>query len=49
MHFFASRGAASTWLDARTDITILTVEEAFKLADEVWLKPWRERPRERGG
>ena len=37
MHFFASRGAASTWLGARTGITILTVEEAFKLADEVWL------------
>jgi hypothetical protein len=41
MHFFASRVAATTWMGDRTELTALSVDEAFALADEVWLKPWR--------
>ena len=30
-----------TWIGDRAGLTALSVDEAFRLADEVWLKPWR--------
>ena len=41
MHFFSSREGASKWANERPGTAILTVEEAFRLAREVWIEPWQ--------
>ena len=40
MHFFNSRKSAETWLIGQPDVAILTLEEAWQLAQEVWVKPF---------
>ncbi len=42
MHFFSSYEAASTWLVAHPGVTILSVDEAWQLANEVWIKPYTQ-------
>lgn len=41
MLFFESRESANQWLQGRTDVSILTVKEAFEVADEFQIKPAR--------
>lgn len=38
MHFFRDRQAASTWLVAQPDLAILSLEEAWVLARQVWIQ-----------
>ncbi len=38
MHYFASRKSAEKWVQNHPDVAILTVHEAFELAQEVWLE-----------
>ncbi len=38
IHFFASLEEAEQWVDGRTDIAILTVEEGFALGRRMWSK-----------
>lgn len=38
MHFFSSRDAAEAWVKNRPGIAIFTVEEAYRLAYENWIK-----------
>ncbi len=40
MSFFISRAAASRWLGAQTDVAILGLEDAWRLAQEVWVEPF---------
>lgn len=42
MHFFSSREAASTWLVAHPGVAVLSVDEAWQLADAVWVEPSRD-------
>lgn len=39
IHFFSSREAASTWTATHPGMAILSVDEAWQLAHEVWIKP----------
>ena len=39
VHFLSSREAAEQWINSRPDFTILTVAEAYQLADEVYIQP----------
>jgi alkylmercury lyase len=39
MLFFGSRESANQWLQGRTDVAILTVEEVFDLAEEFHVEP----------
>ena len=41
MHFFSSSEAASTWLAQHPGAAVLTVAEAYELALEVWIRPYR--------
>ncbi len=41
MHFFSSREAARAWLIAHPGLAILSVEEAWQLAREVWIEPFQ--------
>jgi alkylmercury lyase len=41
MHFFSSREAAGAWLIAQPGITILSVSEAWQLAHQVCIEPFR--------
>ena len=40
MHFFSSPEATSSWLVAHPGVTILSVDEAWQLAYQVWIKPY---------
>jgi len=40
IHFFSSHEAASTWLVAHPGMAILSLDEAWQLAREVWVKPY---------
>jgi alkylmercury lyase len=42
IYFFSSREAASTWLVAHPGTAILSAEEAWQLAREVWIEPFLE-------
>ncbi len=42
MHFFSSYEAASPWLIAHPGTIILTMDKAWHLAQEVWIKPYQE-------
>ena len=42
MHFFSSREAASSWVEEHPGVAVLTLDEAFRLAQEVWVEPWRK-------
>jgi alkylmercury lyase len=42
IYFFSSREAASTWLVAHPGTAILSANEAWHLAREVWIEPFRE-------
>ena len=39
VHFFVSREAAAGWLSAHADGSILTLEEGYKLARQIWVDP----------
>lgn len=39
MHFFSSREAASTWLVTHPEVAILSIDEAWQLANAVWVEP----------
>ena len=41
MLFFGSRESANQWLQGRTEVSILTVKEAFELANEFQIEPAR--------
>jgi mercuric reductase len=41
MFFFASRGAAETWVRAHPGVAVLSVEEAFELARQRFVEPAR--------
>lgn len=38
-HFFASTEAANAWVGGRTDFAILSVNEGFELAQQVYIEP----------
>lgn len=40
IHFFSSHEAASTWLVEHPGMAILSLDEAWQLAREVWIKPY---------
>lgn len=42
MHFFRDRQAASTWLVTQPDVAILTLEEAWTLALQVWIEAFNQ-------
>lgn len=42
MNFFSSSQAASEWLGPNTDAFILTPAQAWKVADNAWVKPYTE-------
>lgn len=39
VHFFASHNAAKTWIGARPDFAILTLAEAYQLAQQIYIDP----------
>ncbi|HAC17748.1 MAG TPA: hypothetical protein EYN72_09825 [Dehalococcoidia bacterium] len=39
MHFFSSREGAESWVGGRPGIAVLNLDEAFELAQEVWVRP----------
>ncbi len=39
VHFFVSREAAAGWLSSHADGSILTLEEGYKLARQIWVDP----------
>ena len=41
MHFFRAREAAAKWVKGRESIVALSLEDAFELAQEHWVKRLR--------
>jgi alkylmercury lyase len=41
MHFFRDRQAASTWLVGQPDVAVLTLQEAWNLASQVWIERFK--------
>ncbi|MCI0709555.1 MAG: hypothetical protein L0154_05265, partial [Chloroflexi bacterium] len=39
MFFFTSHASAEQWLEDHPDVVVLTVHEAFELANAVWIEP----------
>jgi len=42
MFYFASKESANQWVIDHSDVAILTVQEAFELAKQVWLEPRKQ-------
>ena len=39
-HFFSSTEAAGAWIGHRSDIVILSLDEAWKMAKQAWIEPF---------
>lgn len=40
MNFFASREDAERWLGPESDVLVLDLEDAWRLANEIWIRPY---------
>lgn len=42
MHFFQTADAAEKWIAKRENITMVSIEEGWRLANEAWIKPFKK-------